>query len=83
MQAFVMPAGFIAATASLPLVCSNLVNIVPGDFFAIGLREYASGMEPVGLAAILTTPAMLPVLLRKDIQPSWGMGLLIAAAAGK
>lgn len=70
MLAFVMAAGFIADTASLPLVVSNLVNIVSADFFAIGFREYASVMVPVDLAAILTTTAMLHLFFRKDIPPA-------------
>lgn len=78
MLAFVMAAGFIADTASLPLVVSNLVNIVSADFFAIGFREYASVMVTVDLAAILTTTAMLHLFFRRDIPPARDMALLKA-----
>ncbi|EPL6454293.1 TPA: arsenic transporter [Proteus mirabilis] len=69
--AFVMAAGFIADTASLPLIVSNLVNIVSADFFNIGFTEYASIMVPVDIAAIFATLVMLHWFFRKDIPKQY------------
>jgi arsenical pump membrane protein len=74
--AFVMAAGFIADTASLPLIVSNLVNIVSADFFSLGFSEYASVMIPVDLAAIAATLVMLHLFFRKDIPPGYDLSKL-------
>lgn len=71
MLAFVMAAGFIADTASLPLVVSNLVNIVSADFFGIGFAEYASVMVPVDLVAIIATLGALFLFFRRDIPGAY------------
>ena len=76
--AFVMAAGFIADTASLPLVVSNLVNIVSADFFDLGFGQYASVMVPVDLAAIAATLGVLMLFFRRDIPATYDMAALRA-----
>ncbi|SFM48399.1 arsenic transporter [Rugamonas rubra] len=74
--AFVMAAGFIADTASLPLVVSNLVNIVSADFFHIGFARYAQVMAPVNLVSVLATLAALYLFFRKDIPKDYDLAQL-------
>ncbi len=71
--AFVMAAGFIADTASLPLIVSNLVNIVSADFFKIGFSDYASVMVPVNIASVLASLGMLMWFFRRDIPPTYNI----------
>lgn len=79
--AFVMAAGFIADTASLPLIVSNLVNIVSADFFSLGFTQYASVMIPVDLAAIASTLVMLHFFFRRDIPATYEIARLNAPAS--
>ncbi|KJZ55946.1 arsenical efflux pump membrane protein ArsB [Pseudomonas sp. CFBP13506] len=74
--AFVMAAGFIADTASLPLVVSNLVNIVSADYFNIGFSEYAAVMVPVNLVSVAATLAMLLWFFRKDLPRTYDLDQL-------
>ncbi len=69
--AFVMAAGFIADTASLPLVVSNLVNIVSADYFGIGFAEYAAVMVPVNLVSVAATLLMLLWFFRREIPATY------------
>ncbi|SEN57662.1 arsenite efflux membrane protein ArsB (TC 3.A.4.1.1 TC 2.A.45.1.1) [Pseudomonas sp. ok272] len=71
--AFVMAAGFIADTASLPLVVSNLVNIVSADYFGLGFSQYASIMVPVNLVAVSATLVVLYGFFRRDIPRRYSL----------
>jgi len=65
--AFVMACGFVADTTSLPLVISNLVNIVTAGYFGIPFDRYAVVMVPVDLAALAATLLVLTAHYRRDI----------------
>jgi len=76
--AFVMAAGFIADTASLPLVVSNLVNIVSADYFGIGFARYAAVMAPVNLVSVTATLGALLLFFRRDIPHDYDLAQLRA-----
>jgi arsenical pump membrane protein len=65
--AFILATGFIADSASLPLIISNLVNIVSADYFKLDFGTYASIMVPVDLVAIVASLGALYLMFRRRL----------------
>src|SRR5699024_1393158 len=79
--AFIIATGFIADTASLPLVISNLVNIVSANYFDVGFGRYAAVMVPVNLVSVLATLLVLWFAFRREIPNTYEVDALEAPRA--
>lgn len=74
--AFIIATGFVADSTSLPLVISNLVNIVSANFFDVSFGRYAAVMVPVDLVSLAATLAVLWWYYGRDVPASYALDKL-------
>ncbi|OLO06658.1 arsenical efflux pump membrane protein ArsB [Salinicola sp. MH3R3-1] len=79
--AFIIATGFVADTTSLPLIISNLVNIVSANYFDIGFDRYAAVMVPVNLVSLATTLAVLWIAFGRRIPKRYSIEELDAPSS--
>ena len=69
--AFVIATGFVADSTSLPLVISNLVNIVSANDFSITFDRYAAVMIQVDLASLAATLCVLWIYYGREVPAAY------------
>jgi len=74
--AFIVACGFVADSTSLPLVISNLVNIVSANYFDVTFGRYAAVMVPVDLVSLVATLVVLWAYFRRSVPTSYAIQAL-------
>jgi arsenical pump membrane protein len=74
--AYVMASGFIADSMSIPLVISNLVNIVSTDWFGIGFVRYAEVMLLPSVVSFISSLFVLWLVYRHSLPRSYDVSQL-------
>ncbi len=69
---FIMATGFIADTASIPFIVSNLVNLITVGYFNITFLRYTEIMIFPDIVSIVSSTIILFIYYRKDIQKTYG-----------
>ncbi len=73
---YIMGSGFIADTASLPLVISNLTNIITAHFFGIDFWQFAILMLLPNFAAIISSILVLYLFYKKSLVRRYESNIL-------
>lgn len=79
--AFIIATGFIADTASVPLVISNLVNIVSANFFGVSFNRYALVMLPVNLVSVAASLVVLWLVFHRQLPRRYALDELDSPAS--
>ncbi|RMH09032.1 MAG: arsenical efflux pump membrane protein ArsB [Aquificota bacterium] len=73
---YIMGSGFIADSASLPLVISNLTNIITAHFFKIDFWQYAFYMFLPNLVSVITSITVLYLFYRREVVKRYDIDVL-------